>query len=48
MAIKNTKNKKQTKPIEASKRQKAAQIFLAIFAVILILSMILSATTTNF
>ncbi len=48
MAIKSTKTKKQSKPNEASRRQKAAQVFLAIFAVILILSMILSATTTNF
>lgn len=48
MAIKNTKNKKQPKTNETSWRQKAAQVFLAIFAVILILSMILSATTTNF
>ena len=45
MAIKNTKNKKQPKTVEPSGRQKAAQIFLAIFAVILILSMVLSATT---
>ncbi len=44
MAIKNTKNKKQPKTVEPSGRQKITQIFLAVFAVILILSMVLSAT----
>lgn len=39
------KNKKQTKPVEnASKR--SAQIIFAIFAILLILSMVLSAVTT--
>lgn len=47
MAVKNTKSKKQTKTLEESnsRRQRAAQIFFAVFAVILILSMVLSAVT---
>jgi hypothetical protein len=40
-----TKNKKQTRPAENGSK-KAAQIVFAIFAVILILSMVLSAVTS--
>ena len=42
MAIKNSKNKKQTK-ISVSPQQRTAQIIFAVFAVILIASMVLSA-----
>lgn len=45
MAAKISKNKKQNK-IEQSLSKKAGQIFLAIFAILLILSMVLSAVTT--
>ncbi|MCB0100784.1 MAG: hypothetical protein H6635_14820 [Anaerolineales bacterium] len=40
--------KKQNKSIEASvaKRQKASQMMLAVFAIVLIISMVLSAVTT--
>lgn len=38
MAVKNSNNKKQSKP-----QNKSAQILFAVFAVILILSMVLSA-----
>jgi hypothetical protein len=45
MSGKAVKNKKQAKPMEnASKR--SAQILFAIFAILLILSMVLSAVTT--
>jgi hypothetical protein len=47
MAGKSSKNKKQAKPSEADRAAKrklnSAQIFFAAFAIILILSMILSA-----
>ena len=44
MAGKTTKNKKQTKPVEkVNTSQRTAQIMFAIFAIILILSMVLSA-----
>jgi hypothetical protein len=45
MATKSTKNKKQTRPSDAgTKRQNStAQIIFAVFAVILILSMVFSA-----
>jgi len=44
MATKIQKNKKQTRPIENTQRR-AAQIMFAVFAIILILSMVLSAVT---
>jgi hypothetical protein len=44
MATKIVKSKKQTKTAENSQRR-SAQILFAIFAVILILSMVLSAVT---
>lgn len=45
MAGKNSKSQKQNKMTEdnVAKRQKAAQIMLAAFAIILIISMVLSA-----
>jgi uncharacterized membrane protein len=45
MAGKNSKTQKQNKTMEESvaKRQKAAQIMFAAFAIILIISMVLSA-----
>ena len=48
MAGKNSKNKKQIKTTENKtvNQNKSAQILFAIFAVILILSMVLSATAT--
>jgi hypothetical protein len=47
MAAKNSKNKKQIKPVEtkAPNQNRAAQIFFAAFAIILILSMVLSAVS---
>jgi len=49
MAGKNSKNKKQTKPAGAERTAKRkanlAQIFFALFAILLILSMVLSAVT---
>jgi len=45
MAGKISKNKKQTKTSEGGSR-KLAQILFAIFAIILILSMVLSAVTS--
>jgi len=47
MAVKNSKNKKSIKAAEdsASRKQKVAQVFFAAFAIILILSMVLSAVT---
>jgi hypothetical protein len=42
MTIKNSKNKKQTKST-TTPQQRAAQIVFALFAVILIASMVLSA-----
>ncbi len=47
MATKNSKSKKQTKPAEtkAPNQNRAAQIFFAAFAIILILSMVLSAVS---
>lgn len=50
MTGKISKTKKQTRSLEEafSRRQRAAQIFFAVFAVILILSMVLSAVTTSF
>jgi len=45
MAGKISKNKRQTKPAESGSR-KTAQILFAIFAIILILSMVLSAVTS--
>jgi hypothetical protein len=44
MAGKNSKTKKQLKPVENAGR-KSAQILFAVFAIILILSMLLSAVT---
>jgi uncharacterized membrane protein len=48
MAVKSSKNKKNIRTAEetASRRQKATQIVFAVFAVILILSMVLSAVTS--
>lgn len=45
MAGKNSKNQKHTKSMDDSvaKRQRTAQIMLAAFAIILIISMVLSA-----
>ena len=47
MATKNSKNKKQVKPVEPKSptQNRAAQIFFAAFAIILILSMVLSAVS---
>ncbi len=47
MAAKNSKNKKQIKPAETKtpNQNRAAQIFFAVFAIILILSMVLSAVS---
>ena len=42
MAIKNSRNKKETKTT-SSPQQRTAQIIFALFAVILIASMVLSA-----
>ena len=44
MTGKISKNKKQTKIVE-NKSNKTAQIMFAVFAIILILSMVLSAVT---
>jgi len=44
MAGKNSKNKKLTKPVESGSNR-SAQILFAIFAIILILSMVLSAVS---
>jgi len=48
MASKTSKNKKQIKAVETkpASQNKAAQIVFAIFAFLLILSMVLSAVTT--
>jgi len=48
MAGKNSKNKKPIKPAEKNpvNQNRSAQILFAIFAVILILSMVLSAVTS--
>jgi|CXWL01.1.fsa_nt_gi hypothetical protein len=48
MAAKNSKNKKQVKAVETKPihQNKTAQIMFAIFALLLILSMVLSAVTT--
>lgn len=47
MAGKNSKSQRQYKTAEESvaKRQKAAQLILAIFAILLIISMVLSAVS---
>ncbi len=45
MAGKNSKNKKQGNAAEVNSRQRRAQIFFAVFAIILILSMVLSAVS---
>jgi predicted nucleic acid-binding Zn ribbon protein len=42
---KTVKNRKQTKPVEKT-QNRSAQIMFAIFAILLILSMVLSAVTT--
>jgi hypothetical protein len=44
MSVKTTKNKKQTKAPEKN-QQRSAQILFALFAIILILSMVLSAVS---
>jgi hypothetical protein len=44
MATKTSKNRKQPKPVENTSNR-AAQIMFALFAIILILSMVLSAVT---
>jgi len=44
MATKIQKTRKQTKPAENAQRR-SAQILFAVFAIILILSMVLSAVT---
>jgi hypothetical protein len=44
MAGKNSKTKKQSKPVESG-GNRSAQILFAIFAIILILSMVLSAVS---
>ena len=48
MAAKNSKNKKQIKATETkpTSQNKTAQIMFAVFALLLILSMVLSAVTT--
>ncbi|WKZ34226.1 MAG: hypothetical protein QY332_11455 [Anaerolineales bacterium] len=48
MAGKNTKNKKQTKSVDTNPtgQNRAAQILFIMFAVLIILSMVLSATTS--
>ena len=48
MAAKNSKNKKQIKATETKQpnHNKTAQIMFAVFALLLILSMVLSAVTT--
>jgi len=48
MAGKNSKPQKQNRTVEESvaKRQKAAQIMFAAFAIVLIISMVLSAVAT--
>ncbi len=46
MSDKNFRNKKQNKPDDAQRRQRIAQILFAVLAVMLILSMVLSAVTT--
>jgi hypothetical protein len=46
MSTKNFKNKKQNKPDDTQRRQQAARILFAFLAVILILSMVLSAVAT--
>jgi hypothetical protein len=46
MPSKNFKNKKHNKPDDFQRRQRAAQLLFALLAVILIISMVLSAVTT--
>jgi len=46
MSAKNSKNKKQTLPDDDKRRQRVAQILFAMLAVLLILSMVLSATVS--
>lgn len=50
MAGKISKTKKQSKTVDAeqmvSRRQKVAQVIMAIFAIIIILSMVFSAVVT--
>jgi len=46
MATRNPKKKKKTPTGEKNGSQRAAQILFAIFAVILILSMVLAATSS--
>ena len=48
MAVKNSKPQKQIKSGEdaVSRRQKTAQVMFAIFAILLIVSMVLSAVTS--
>ncbi|MBL8062812.1 MAG: hypothetical protein JNK32_07335 [Anaerolineales bacterium] len=48
MAAKNSKPQKQTKSSDdaATKRQKLAQMLFAFFAILLIVSMVLSAVAT--
>jgi hypothetical protein len=43
MAGRITSNKKQKKSVETTPQQRSAQILFAVFAIILILSMVLSA-----
>ena len=47
MASKYSKSQKQNKSVEdnVAKRQKTAQVMMAAFAIILIISMVLSAVT---
>jgi hypothetical protein len=45
MAAKNTNNKKAKKSVDHTRQRRSAQVLFALFAVILILSMLLSAIT---
>jgi hypothetical protein len=45
MTGKISRNKKQTKTTEPARSNKSAQIMFAVFAIILILSMVLSAVS---
>lgn len=48
MAVKTSKPQKQSRPAEANatRRQKTAQVIFAVFAILLIVSMVLSAVAT--
>lgn len=46
MAGKNSKKQNRSVEETVAKRQKASQMMLAIFAIVLIISMVLSAVTT--